>query len=203
MKGIVAALLVGLFCSVLPAAEPAMTPEERAKAIKLMRDSQKEFLEAVEKLSEAQWAYKPAPERWSVGEVAEHIMLSEGLLFGTVQKALAEKPNPDWEAKTAGKNEFLERALLNRERKAQAPEALKPQGKWTKAEILARFKEARAKTLKFTEETNAPMKEHTLDHPFPVFGTLNAYQWLIYVPLHNMRHNQQIAEVKADAGFPK
>jgi len=47
------------------------------------------------------------------------------------------------------------------------------------------------------------LKEHTVDHPFPVFGTLNAYQWLIYVPLHNMRHDQQIAEVKASPGFPK
>ena len=201
MKGMIAALLVVLFCSVLPAAEPALTPEERAKAVKLLRDSQKEFLDAVEKLSEAQWAYKPAAERWSVAEVAEHIMLSEVLIFGRVEKALAEKPNPEWEAKTAGKTEILERALPNRERKAQAPEALKPQGKWTKAEILSRFKEARAKTLKFAEETNAPLKQHTQDNPF--FGTLNAYQWLIYVPLHNIRHDQQIAEVKADAGFPK
>ena len=201
MKRMIAVLLAALFCSVLPAAEPAVTAEERAKAVKLLRDSQKEFLDSVEKLSEAQWAYKPAPGRWSVAEVAEHIMLSEDLLFGAVQKALAEKRNPDWEAKTAGKNEFLERALLNRERKAQAPEALKPQGKWTKAEILSRFKESRAKTLKFAEETNAPLKQHTRDNPF--FGTLNAYQWLIYIPLHNMRHDQQIAEVKADAGFPK
>jgi len=201
MKGIITALLVCLFCSALPAAEPSMTPEERAKAIKLMRDSQKEFLEAVEKLSEAQWAYKPAPERWSVGEVAEHIMLSESLLFGIVEKVLAVKPDPDWEAKTAGKAERLERALPNRERKAQAPEVLKPQGKWTKAEILSRFKEARAKTLKFAEETSAPLKQYTQENPF--FGTLNAYHWLIYVPLHNIRHNQQMVEVKADAGFPK
>jgi hypothetical protein len=46
------------------------------------------------------------------------------------------------------------------------------------------------------------LKEHTADHPFAVFGTLNAYQWLIYIPLHNIRHNQQIAEVKASAGYP-
>jgi hypothetical protein len=48
-----------------------------------------------------------------------------------------------------------------------------------------------------------PLKEHTVDHPFPIFGTLNAYQWLIYIPLHNMRHDQQIAEVKASPGFPQ
>ena len=45
------------------------------------------------------------------------------------------------------------------------------------------------------------MKQHTLDNAF--FGTLNGYQWLIYAPLHTMRHDKQIAEVKGTAGYPK
>lgn len=185
------------------ASDPRLTQEERAKAVKLLLDSQKEFLAAVEKLSDAQWSYKPAPERWSVAEVAEHIYLAEGLLFASVEKALAAQPNPDWETKTRGKTEFLERVMVSRDRKAQAPETIVPQGKMTRAEIMSHFKEARAKTLKFIEQTDRPLKAHTTDHPFPVFNTLNAYQWLIYIPLHNIRHNQQIAEVKASAGFPK
>jgi hypothetical protein len=35
--------------------------------------------------------------------------------------------------------------------------------------------------VKFTSETEVALKQHTLDHPFPIFGLLNAYQWLIYV----------------------
>jgi hypothetical protein len=31
---------------------------------------------------------------------------------------------------------------------------------------------------------------------------LHAYHWLLYVPLHTIRHNQQIAEVKAAPGYP-
>ena len=207
---ILAVTMLLLFSPVLSAGDPKLTAEERAKAIKLLQDSQKEFLDAVEKLNDAQWNYKPAPlegevnrDRWSVAQVAEHIMLAEGLLFGSVEKALASAPNPDWETKTEGKAALLERALLNRERKAQAPEAIQPQSKLTRAEIMSRFREARAKTLKFIEETDLPMKQHTLDHPFPIFGTLNAYQWLIYIPLHNMRHDLQIAEAKASEGFPK
>jgi len=203
MKRVLALCVACLFCSVLVAGEPTLTREDRAKAVKFLRDSEKELMDSVAKLSPAQWNYKPGPDRWSVAEVAEHIMLSEDLLFETVKKALAEKQNPEWEAKTTGKDTLVERALLNRERKAQAPERLKPQGKWTTAEILSNFKERRARTLKFIQETDLPMKAHTLDHPFPVFSTLNAYQWLIYIPLHHIRHNQQIAEVKADAGFPK
>ncbi len=204
MKALMVICLAAVvFASTLSAGEPKLTAAEREKAIQLLRESQQQLLDAVEKLSDAQWSYKAAADRWSAGEVAEHILLSEGLLFGTVEKALAQKPNPDWEAKTAGKTEFLERALPDRSRKAQAPEAIQPAGKMTRAEILSRFKEARAKTLKFAEETDLPLKAHTLDHPFPVFGTLNAYQWLIYIPLHNIRHNKQIAEVKEDPGYPK
>jgi hypothetical protein len=185
------------------ASDPMMTTEERAKVIKLLKDSQQETLEALEKLSDEQLKFKAAPEKWSILEVAEHIMLAEGLLFGAVERALANQPNSEWETKTKGKTEFIEKAIVSRERRVQAPESIVPSGKLSRADLIAKYKEARAKTLKFAEETQLPVKSHTLDHPFPVFGTLNAYQWLIYVPLHNMRHNQQIAEVKANPNFPK
>jgi hypothetical protein len=179
-----------------------MTKEERDKAIKLLLDSQKETLDAIKGLSDAQWNYKPSPEKWSAGEVAEHIWLAESLLFGAIERALATPENAAWEEQTKGKNERVEQILLNRTGKAQAPEQIKPTGK-TRAEIMKGLEEARAKTLKYAKETQLPLKSHTLDHPFKVFGTLNAYQWLIYIPLHNLRHNQQIMEVKASPGFPK
>jgi uncharacterized damage-inducible protein DinB len=187
----------------LQASDPNITTAERAHAIQLLQDSQKEFLSMVEGLSEAQWNYKPGPDRWSVGETAEHIVLAEGGLFGGVQRAVAAPPNPDWEAKTRGKTEFIEKVMVDRSHKAQAPEQIVPHGKLTQQEVIERYKIVRAKTLKFAEETEVPLKEHTAEHPFPVFGTLSAYQWLIYIPLHNMRHDQQIAEVKASPGFPK
>ena len=199
-------IVIGIcvFCNaVLAADEGKVSTEERAKVIKLLKESQAETLAALEKLSDEQLKFKPAPERWSVSEVAEHILLAEGSLFGAVQRAIATAPNPDWEAKTKGKTEFLEDVLAGRKGKAQAPESIVPSGKLTRQELISKFKEARAKTMKFTEETQVPLKAHTMDHPFPVFGTLNAYQWLIYIPLHNIRHNKQIAEVMADPNFPK
>ncbi len=188
-------------------ASPQMTDQERGRARLLLMSSEKEFLEAVESLTDAQWNFKPAPvdgrDRWSIAQVAEHIMLSEALIFGQVQAALAAPANPDWEAKTAKKTELLLKVLPDRSGKATAPEAITPKSNVTRAEIMTRYKELRAKTLKFAETTDAPLKEHTKDNPFPVFGTLNAYQWLIYVPLHNIRHNAQIAEVKTYPGYPK
>lgn len=189
--------------AVLAIDEGKMTVEERSKAIKWMKDSHAETLALLEGLSDEQLKFKSAPEKWSVLEVAEHIMMAEGLLFSAMNQALAAKPNPDWEAKTKGKTEFLENVMVGRKGKATAPESIVPSGKLSRKEVIAKLKEARAKTLKFTEETQLPLKAHTSEHPFPVFNTLNAYQWLVYIPLHNFRHNKQIEEVKANPNFPK
>ena len=186
------------------AGDPKITSEERAAAIKLLKESEKEFLGLVENLTDEQWNFKPAPFKWSVGQTAEHIALAEGRLFGVVQQALSSKPNPDWETKTTGKEVALEKILAARTGRAQAPGAIQPINKpMTRAEIMALFKEGRARSMKFIETTDATFKEHTLDNPFPVFGTLNAYQWFLYIPQHNSRHNKQIMEVKASPNFPK
>ncbi len=186
------------------ATDPQMTAAERAKLTGYLRDSQKEFLSYVEGVSEEQWRWKAAPDRWSVGETAEHIVLSEGFLFDMAQKALASEPNPDWEVKTRGKTELLERALPDRSHKVQAPEPIKPEHlTLNRDQVIARFKELRARTIEFAETTQLPLKEHTTAGPFPVFDPLNAYQFLLYIPLHTIRHDKQIAEVKATPGYPK
>ena len=166
-------------------------------------ESRKEFLAAIDGLTEEQWKWKPAPERWSVGETAEHIVLAEALLFGTVQKAIASPPNPSWEEKTKGKTEFIEKVMAPRLGKATAPEPIVPGGKMTQAQVRETFLRQREEIEKFARETQVALKEHTVEHPFAVFNTLNAYQWLIYAPLHTERHDKQIAEVKATPGYPK
>ena len=44
------------------------TAKERAHLVKLLQDSQKEYLSYVENVTEAQWNWKPGQDRWSVGE---------------------------------------------------------------------------------------------------------------------------------------
>lgn len=211
MKNIVAVLTCLIFLSTLAQAftpprpgDGKLTAEERAKAIKMLTDSRDEFLSYVEKLSDEQWNFRPALFKWTVGETAEHIALAEGLLFGAVERAIAQPINPDWETKSAGKEPLLDNLLAARKGKANAPEPIQPfKKKMTRTEIMTMFKEGRAKSIKFAEQTDLPLKAHTLDHPFPVFGTLNAYQWLLYIPAHNLRHDKQIAEVMSNPAFPK
>ncbi|HYL98724.1 MAG TPA: DinB family protein [Blastocatellia bacterium] len=180
-----------------------MSAEERAEVVKLLEDSRKEFLGSIQDLTGEQWNYRPAPFRWTIGQVSEHIVLAEGSLFQAVTKAVQSPPNPDWESKTASKTAFLNQVMPTRVGRAQAPWEIQPKGGLSKEEVIRRYNEVRGRTLDFAKHTDVALKEHTLQHPFPVFGTLNAYQWLIYIPLHNQRHDKQIAEVKASPGYPK
>jgi len=195
--------LLPVICWRLCAADAHVTAEERIKVMNWMEESRKEFLAAIDGVTEEQWKWKSAPERWSVGETAEHIVLAEAALFGNMQKAISSPPNPEWEEKTKGKTEFIERVMAPRLGKATAPDPIVPKGHLTQAETRATFLKQRAEIEKFAKETQVELKQFTTEHPFPVFNTLNAYQWLIYIPLHTERHDKQIAEVKGTAGYPK
>jgi len=179
-------------------AEPCLTPHltgtERAHVIRLLHDSENEFLKLTSGLTDSQWTWKAAPDRWSVEQTAEHLVLGERAMLGKITEALASPENPDWEEQDARKTKFLDRVLPDRSRKATAPAPLEPHHHWTRDETIGRYKEGRARTLRFAQEVDRTMKDHAAEHPFPVFNTLNAYHWLLYIPLHNVRHNQQIAE---------
>ena len=177
-----------------------MTRAERAELIDLLNKSEKEFLQAVESLTDQQWSFKPGPDRWSVAECAEHIVLAEAMLFETATESLTGPSDEKWDA-TLGKTEMLRRALPNRSTKVDAPVAIRPQHGMTRQQLMARFKEQRARVLAYVQETEAPLKSHTAANPF--FGPLNAHQWLLYIPLHHLRHNLQIAEVKTSPSYPQ
>ena len=183
-----------------PAPNAMMTRAERAELIDLLNKSEKEFLEAVESVSDAQWTFKAGPDRWSIGEVAEHLVLAEAGLFTTATKSLTAPADDKWTA-TVGKTDLLKRALPNRTTKVDAPQEIRPHGDLTRAQVMARFKEQRARTVAFAQETEAPLKAHTAPNPF--FGAINAHQLLLYIPLHNLRHDQQIAEVKTAGDYPR
>ena len=61
---------------------PADTLDNADRKVLLdsLQQSSSRFLDSVKGLSAEQWNYKPAPDRWSVAECAEHIALSEDFL---------------------------------------------------------------------------------------------------------------------------
>jgi hypothetical protein len=179
--------------------ETGLTQAERAYVRGLLQDSENEFLRLTAGLTESQWSWKAGPGCWSVQQIAEHVVLGEKAMLAKIAEALAGPPDADWEERDTRKTKFLGRVLPDRSRKATAPASLEPRCHWTRAETLDRYQQGRARTLQLIDQADQPMKDRSAKHPFPVFDMLNAYQWLLYIPLHNARHNQQIAEVLAKA----
>jgi uncharacterized damage-inducible protein DinB len=181
----------------------ALTPEERELALKSFQTTRDNFLQSIAGLSQKQWTFKPAPDRWSVAEVAEHIAVSESSLFALVQKQIMASPaTPDKREQVKGKDEIILQRVPDRSRKVQAPEFLKPTGRWaTEADLTKAFEESRKATMDYIRTTNDDLRDHFFDHP--QLGTMDGYQWLLLISAHSARHTAQIEEVKADPNFPK
>jgi DinB superfamily len=186
-----------------PPTSTPLTSQEREAAIKQFETTRDTFLKSISGLSEKQWTFKPAPDRWSVAEVAEHITVSESTLGGLVQQRIMLSPAaPEKREQVKGKDELILTKVPDRSHKAQAPEFLRPTGRWaTEAELTKAFDDARAANIHYIRTTNDDLRDHFFDHP--VFGTLDGYQWLLLISAHSARHTEQIEEVKADPNFPK
>ena len=192
------------FAQSAPQTAPAtLTSQEREAALKQFETTRDNFLKSIAGLSQAQWTFKPAPDRWSVAEVAEHITVSESTLFGLVQKQVMTSPaTPEKREQVKGKDELILQKVPDRSHKVQAPEILRPTGRWaTEADLTKAFEESRKTTMDYVRTTDDDLRDHFFDHPF--LGTMDGYQWLLLISAHSARHTAQIEEVKADPNFPK
>ena len=180
-----------------------ITKEERDRAVEYLKQTQKDFLAATDGLSEAQWKFKAAPDRWSIAETAEHIAVTEQTIWELVSgKIMKSPPTPEKAAEAKGKDEIILNKVPDRSRKAQAPEALKPTGRWTtRAALVKDFETQRIQEIAYLTETKEDLRNHFEEHP--AFKTMDAYQWLIFNGAHCKRHTAQILEVKTDPKFPK
>jgi hypothetical protein len=138
-----------------------------------------------------------------VAEVAEHITVAESTIMSLVQKRLMSSPaTPEKREQVKGKDQVILERMPDRSHKAQAPEILRPTGRWaTEVDLVKAFNESRAANMEYIRTTNDDLRDHFFDHP--VFGSLDGYQWLLLLSAHSARHTAQIEEVKADPNFPK
>lgn len=179
-----------------------LRPEERAFALKYFTETREDLVRAVKGLTEAQLKFKAAPDRWSILECLEHIALSEPVIWSLMQKSLGEPVESEKVASVKMTDQELIAKVTDRSGKVQAPEMLKPSGKFANAAAaLAAFVEQRNQEIKFLETTAAPLRFHVGQHP--VLGPMNALQLALLNAAHGKRHTLQIEEVKADKGFPK
>jgi hypothetical protein len=92
--------------------------------------------------------------------------------------------------------------VQDRSHKATTPEEVHPTGQWpTVSDAIQEFTKRRDRNIAYVRETKDDLRTHSSsDTPF---GTMDAYQVLVLMAAHTLRHTAQIQEVKASAGYPK
>jgi hypothetical protein len=177
----------------------ALTAADREKVVKYLEQTRDAVVAATQGLSEAQWKFKAAPDKWSVAETLEHIALGEDYMFGYVKNKVMTSP-PGAADRDMAKLDALVLAMVpDRSTKRQAPPPLVPTGKWTPAESLDHFLKSRAVTIEYMKSTK-DLREHVAESPL---GMLDGYEWLLFIGAHSERHTKQMLEVKANPDFPK
>jgi hypothetical protein len=201
-RALMAALAVLALTQAAPRAAGETSDADRKTLLAHLDQTQKAFLASIQGLSDAQWKWKPAPDKWSVAEVAEHITLSESMLRGMVTDQVMKAPAaPDVLAKTKGKEAAILKNIPDRTNKAKAPETLVPKGTWpTEAATTAAFREARAQTVALAKDPSKDLRAFAMTGG--PMSEMDAYQWLLFLSAHTERHTKQIEEVKATTGFP-
>lgn len=142
---------------------------------------------------------RPAPERWSVAEVLQHLSLVEGgitqLLATRIDAARAAGLGAERASSPVAPTMDVAR-VLDRSRPITAGEAVWPRPGVDADAAWAMLVERRESLRALIASTDGLALEE-VTAPNMVLGPLNAYQWMVFVGAHEARHTAQIREVAA------
>jgi len=202
-------IAIALLCSagLASSAEPNLSPADLERARVFLRQTQDMVVGATQGLSKAQWNFKPAPDRWSIAEIVEHMVLAQEYILGPVRQQLAKAAAPP-ARDNKQEDEILLSGMPDRTVKFAAPDFLKPTGRWTPAESMERLKANYVELKKYLDAT-PDLRQHAVDAPAVkaiskgAYDSIDGYQAILLVAGHTERHTKQVLEVRADAHFPQ
>lgn len=156
----------------------------------LLADGEEGLFAAVEGVGEDEAHFKAAPERWSIVEIVEHVMVAEERMldWATAGSTPAEGPSD------TSRDSKLIRLAHNRGRRFEAPKGAAPTGRFaTLAAALEAFRASRERSRAYVDSTTEDLRSRTAPH---AIGPVDAHQCLILLARHPMRHAAQIREAR-------
>jgi uncharacterized damage-inducible protein DinB len=164
-------------------------------------DSQRAALsEAVELVPTELRDQQPGPDRWSVAQVLQHLIIIEKRIGMGLTKWVAD-------ARAAGLRPELETSsvlnsvdlalIVDRSRRRTAPEEVAPNRELDAASAWTALEQARA-ALRAGALAGDGLALGDVVQPHPVLGPINLYQWLLFVGGHEARHTGQVREIAAE-----
>ena len=174
---------------VLMAQNGKITDDERKFIMDYLDVTQTNLIATINNLDEEKWSYRPSSGGWTVAECMKHILVAEEAVFGQLKNAL--KSEADNSMNLKNQDAWLISKISDRGVKVKTP--LPPtEGFKTKKEAIEALQNSRKEIIKFLKNKDLPLRNHFGRSPY---GPADAYQLLIVIAAHSMRHNAQIDEI--------
>lgn len=146
-------------------------------------------------------ARRPAPDRWSVAEVLEHLARIESGVTRMLTHfgAAAPPPGTPSPAAEAHATARLGERVRDRGTKIEAPERVRPAGVLDPAAAFAQLEAAREAMLAAFAAANRDALD-AFTYPHPLIGPLTLRSWVSITADHEARHSAQIVEIAEQLG---
>jgi len=168
--------------------------QEQYDSLKLKLDA---LLQRLDSLSGEKLSFKAGPDKWSIVEVVEHLVIAEG---GLVKQLSTNIPNStlDPAAKTPEKHRVVIK-VMERDIEVDVPhESLEPHGRIALKELLSQWKDYREKLPVLLAEIKPEKRDDPVfRHPYG--GPLDIAETLQFFEVHFDNHMRHIDRILAQA----
>lgn len=165
-----------------------------AEIFESMDETRARLRARLDSIKSADESARPKADVWSVAEIAEHLAIIEERLSKLFPMLLTKaeagglKRRPDQEFRTVSVESMVEQS---KREKYSAPETVRPTGKTSLADSITRLERSREAIRELRPRLEA-LDLTSVTYPHPAFGPLDAYQWLVFLGVHEDRHLRQI-----------
>jgi hypothetical protein len=161
------------------------------------------LLAEVRGLSEAQLGFQPAPGKWSIGEILDHLSLAERSIARVASRILQQAAGRGLIGDPGSMEPPPHR--IDRETfdlPAGAPESVLPSPDRPLTHLLSSLGESRERLLEVSSRADGRVVGNVTIRHFQL-GDLHFYQWLALEGAHESKHLAQIRRIKSHPNFPR
>jgi hypothetical protein len=154
-------------------------------------------------LSQAQLSFQPAPGKWSIGEILDHLCLAERSIARVVSMILQQAAGRGLIGEPGSMEPPPSQIDLETyNQPAAAPESVRPLPDQPLERLLSGLQESRERLLEVTGRADGRVVGNVAIRHFQL-GELHFYQWLTLEAAHESKHLAQIRQIKRHPGFPR
>jgi hypothetical protein len=167
------------------------------EVLSYLDNQRNELRVAIDSIPSAARNTPPTANQWSVAQVLDHLTIVDKRIAAGVGKWIADAQANGLAQETETTSvagTIPSEKILDRSRKVEAPEEIRPRTEVDAGTAWTELEQARAK-LRAAFLTGDGFALGQVVQTHPVLGPINIYQWMLFCASHEGRHTLQIREI--------